>query len=269
MRYLFVFIGWIIGFFVFSIGITQILCVLRCAIPITIHMQHEKEPAIYSKIYAKIAACLLTWLILLCIVIMLVYSYAPYYMWRGMLFSMCINFFLYFGRCGINSTNLNDYISTYGKYYENIDSQSFQNEKDDHTRYCKYCGSAIDSNKKCTGCGKQYFRLPRINVHYAIIAFLILVIVALLYECAILNTRNAQLANGDIWFIKDQQTYKEQCDWYQNVLDNMGIAFVFDDGYYWHRPNCEKVAEHPNLQLYSGTIEEFKDEGYEECPLCY
>lgn len=136
-------------------------------------------------------------------------------------------------------------------------------------KFCKYCGGTIDENKKCTGCGKQYFRLPRINVHYAIIAFLILVIVALLYECAILNTRNAQLANGDIWFIKDQQTYKEQCDWYQNVLDNMGIAFVFDDGYYWHRPNCEKVAEHPNLQLYSGTIEEFKDEGYEECPLCY
>lgn len=31
-------------------------------------------------------------------------------------------------------------------------------------RFCKYCGSPIDlATKKCTGCGKQYFRLPAVK----------------------------------------------------------------------------------------------------------
>lgn len=37
--------------------------------------------------------------------------------------------------------------------------------KPEKKKYCKKCGSEIDQKtKKCTGCGKQYFHLPKITV---------------------------------------------------------------------------------------------------------
>lgn len=48
-------------------------------------------------------------------------------------------------------------------------------EKTENKKYCKQCGNPIDSKtKKCTGCGKQYFRLPVItrNVVLAVLAVL-------------------------------------------------------------------------------------------------
>lgn len=46
-------------------------------------------------------------------------------------------------------------------------------EKTEKTKYCKLCGNPLDNKtKKCTGCGKQYFRLPVItrNVVLAVLA---------------------------------------------------------------------------------------------------
>ena len=55
-------------------------------------------------------------------------------------------------------------------------------------RYCKFCGGSIDSStKKCTQCGKQYFRL-HLTVHgSAPILFLITTIVLL---CVFVHDRN-------------------------------------------------------------------------------
>jgi len=44
-------------------------------------------------------------------------------------------------------------------------------------RFCKYCGGAIDpETKKCTSCGKQFFRLPKTTSNKLIIAIVVLAI---------------------------------------------------------------------------------------------
>lgn len=48
-------------------------------------------------------------------------------------------------------------------------------------KYCKYCGSELDGvSKKCTSCGKQYFRGFRFNKYTITIFVLVLFIIGLL-----------------------------------------------------------------------------------------
>lgn len=66
-------------------------------------------------------------------------------------------------------------------------------------RYCKYCGGAIDSeSRKCTKCGKQYFR-PRIKKPIVLGALAILAILGLailnVYQFNRYQTDSAKLEN--------------------------------------------------------------------------
>ena len=47
--------------------------------------------------------------------------------------------------------------------------------------FCKNCGSVVDSKtKKCTGCGKQYFKLSSKSIPYVIIGVLVVIIICLI-----------------------------------------------------------------------------------------
>jgi len=67
-------------------------------------------------------------------------------------------------------------------------------------RYCKYCGHEINSNtKKCTGCGKQYFKFkvkPFVSV--LVVLFLVVTYFGVNYFCAV-------SAMNDEEFIKAKQ----------------------------------------------------------------
>jgi len=46
------------------------------------------------------------------------------------------------------------------------------------TRFCKFCGGAIDPNsKKCTSCGKQFFRLPKPSANKFVVILVILAVI--------------------------------------------------------------------------------------------
>lgn len=156
-------IGYFLGMFISTIGFSQIFCCLFCAIPVTARMRRNKEPAEYGKIYAKICLCLIFWTFIAYIVFFLMEHFAPAFMKSCALVSTCFFSFLALSKCGMNSNNLQEYVIAYGRYYMNISDENFDIEKVKHTRYCKYCGSIIDDDKKCTGCGKQYFRFPHLR----------------------------------------------------------------------------------------------------------
>lgn len=75
-------------------------------------------------------------------------------------------------------------------------------QKKNKQRYCKLCGQPIDNTtKKCTGCGKQYFK-ARFKPLYALLVILLLVggYVGVNYFCAV-------SAMNDEEFIKSKQFF--------------------------------------------------------------
>lgn len=66
-------------------------------------------------------------------------------------------------------------------------------------KYCSRCGSSIDStSKKCTGCGKQYFKGIRINIPIFILVAIIIVLCILTFHTTNENkTLLQQIADKD------------------------------------------------------------------------
>ena len=63
-------------------------------------------------------------------------------------------------------------------------------ENKSRKKYCKYCGFLIDSeSRKCTGCGKQYFRIFHLKIsHIIIFSLLIIAIESLFFN---INQKNS------------------------------------------------------------------------------
>lgn len=88
-------------------------------------------------------------------------------------------------------------------------------------RYCKFCGSSIDRDtKKCTGCGKQYFRLPSARkngraykialfISFLIIAFCIFSNCKYQYQNTQLTTKIVEL-EGTVQTLQEQQVSDQQ-----------------------------------------------------------
>ena len=65
-----------------------------------------------------------------------------------------------------------------------VDTPRSQNKKSGKIKYCSKCGSAIDNKtKKCTGCGKQYFRGLRFTKFSGAVTILVFVIIVLSTVC--------------------------------------------------------------------------------------
>lgn len=58
--------------------------------------------------------------------------------------------------------------------------------------YCRKCGSCLDGNKRCTGCGKQYFHIKK-DAWLKFYAFCI-TLVLIVFVCE--NNRNSENANA-------------------------------------------------------------------------
>jgi len=62
-------------------------------------------------------------------------------------------------------------------------------------KYCSLCGSRIDSNtKKCTGCGKQYFK----GISWTIVLFILVIILAIALVFVITTSNNENSSNHDL-----------------------------------------------------------------------
>lgn len=63
------------------------------------------------------------------------------------------------------------------------------NKIDRSIRYCKYCGKPINgTSKKCTGCGKQYFRAKLFWTVLSIIVLIWICLVSIIFNVIFLNT---------------------------------------------------------------------------------
>lgn len=83
---------------------------------------------------------------------------------------------------------------------ETVDAPVLQNKKSVKSKYCSKCGSVIDNKtKKCTGCGKQYFRGLRLTKFSVTVITLALAfaVVSTLYVVQYVNNQAAvaQLEN--------------------------------------------------------------------------
>lgn len=83
---------------------------------------------------------------------------------------------------------------------KNITVKDKNNNNSNNTikkRYCKFCGGLIDQkSKECTNCGKQYFKVPKVNMLVSI--GLVIILVACNIFQFIYNNNNSNKKDIDI-----------------------------------------------------------------------
>ncbi len=164
-------------------------------------------------------------------------------------------------------------------------------------RYCSKCGSAIDSKtKKCTGCGKQYFKgipwKPVCNIAVALLLVASFVGNALLFKekaalvkentilgdtiteleksKTVLNTRIDQLQETRSSLQKKNTSLEQELRIAENdiALYNKYVALVVDDGTrLYHKYGCDVLDKADSYWCYGYSDSTFKQ--YKPCPLCY
>ena len=110
-------------------------------------------------------------------------------------------------------------------------------------RFCKFCGAQIDTQtKKCSGCGKQYFKGIKFN------KFLIIVFVLSLMIIASVTLNIVQVA----------EINRLKAD-YAVIVDSNSKRY--------HLYGCADLDTSSLLEIYN--ISKVKELGYSECSKCY
>ena len=154
-------------------------------------------------------------------------------------------------------------------------------------RYCKFCGGAIDGNtKKCTKCGKQYFRIKSVK-HVICYTFLIGIVLSLLCVIYVRDMQHAEaysklneekenlsviIKNKDIE-IDSLETVASQL---RSALSSARIqisffdkhvVFVSDDGTrLYHKYECDNFD---TSHFWAFNTEAAINKGYKQCPECH
>lgn len=174
--------------------------------------------------------------------------------------------------------------------------------KKSKSRFCKHCGSPIDPlTKKCTGCGKQYFRLPKINksrLNPKVIVVLSLLIVCLCVWHTIQYQNQVTQLNNRISELEEelesckqtvsdvQQKYskkvaetaslmqenrtltnkvKDMEHVYKFCYDH--VVVVSDDGTrLYHRIQCPNFV---TSRFWAYNLEAAEQKGYRPCSYCF
>lgn len=164
-------------------------------------------------------------------------------------------------------------------------------------KFCKYCGNEIDSaTKKCSGCGKQYFKLAK-NTFF-IISTVILAIAVIVMSCVIYtNNKTIALYQDRIgqWQEANEKlteychVYKQREKMKQDKIDSLTnegydlaqmvyditmelnsyhslVAIFTETGEKYHKASCSHVR---NRMVIVAPVEWAKDNGLEPCKDCY
>lgn len=121
--------------------------------------------------------------------------------------------------------------------------------KKEKIRYCKYCGSLIESESKiCSGCGKEYFNIKKFGKAH-ILVFFALVIVSV-------SSSFFAIANG------------ARCKNLQAKADfiDSHLAFVTNTGEKYHKYDCFHIEGRE--YEYMSRLEAINN-GYHACSDCY
>lgn len=169
-------------------------------------------------------------------------------------------------------------------------------------RFCKLCGSSIEpSTKKCTGCGKQYFRLPSAKKSSIIPKMIALLSILIAGLCVYSNIQyqnqikqlSAQIAEqnealkslqseleaakSDVIAIQDKyrEKFSEAYDLSEEnkemklIYDycEKNMAFVINETMVYHKPHCFMIqSSESSFKGYS--VSAAKQNGYTPCWLC-
>lgn len=121
------------------------------------------------------------------------------------------------------------------------------------TQYCKKCGNLIDSKtKKCTVCGKQYFKGLRIKT----LLYLFLII---LFVVAIIIL-SVKLNNANLY----KERYNDIYDEY-NFYHSKAVIVADDDTNLYHSYTCEDLN---TSSFWVYNKEAAKGKGFKPCPNC-
>lgn len=150
-------------------------------------------------------------------------------------------------------------------------------EKIKPDKYCSRCGNKIDHiTKKCTGCGKQYFRGFKFNkFSITVIALVVLLLISFGFNVLQILDRNDVASQRDKWIDKADTLQKRVSTLSSQALENRQIAdfvdkyvvFIEDDGSnVYHKFECYRFKRE---QFYVLNIEWAEVDGYTPCDRCH
>ena len=113
-------------------------------------------------------------------------------------------------------------------------------------RFCRYCGSELDiQTKKCPGCGKQYFHLPKIKKQSALIicgGALILILAGLNVYQYIDNKNESALLENQLSSVRQElsRTYDVLSSWRDeyNFHHDRAVLVQQESSDYYHYYGC-------------------------------
>ena len=144
-------------------------------------------------------------------------------------------------------------------------------------KYCSKCGALIDfTTKKCTGCGKQYFK--------GIPSIIYILIILLLLVCLCIMTFSSNSQRSQLQYYKDNyESYKTKYETSQEQINSLReevqintnklqfidnyVVFIEDDGTnLYHIYECEEFV---GEEFYVLNTEWAVAEGYKPCSKCH
>lgn len=141
--------------------------------------------------------------------------------------------------------------------------------------FCKRCGSLIDNKtRKCTGCGKQYFRLSK-AIAWGILSIILICLLGYnayqFYQIKQLNSENKDLMEKletKSSYITELNSRIGNLQLKANFLDN-NVVIVWDDGTkLYHKYGCTHRDIFKTTTFWAYNIEAAKQLGYRPCPYC-
>ena len=139
-----------------------------------------------------------------------------------------------------------------------------QSGKSAKRKYCSRCGSAIDSKtKKCSGCGKQYFRGLRFTKFSVTVIILALVIAALSTLC-VLQSKTIENMETKVSDLEDEKRDNRAK---LNFFDNY-VEIVPNDGTRkYHKWGCSKLDTSNGFWIFNTAAA--AEDDYKKCPYCH
>lgn len=136
-------------------------------------------------------------------------------------------------------------------------------------KYCKHCGGALDYDKRCTECGKQYFRFNKSAFAILLLSIALTCSVSAgvikIYSANVAIERYKTSINDKKERIKKLE---EKVDYLQKKSDFLDkqVAYIVEGGKNYHTYNCSKIY---NSEKYAANIKVLEHENYTPCKLCH
>lgn len=115
MFYVYFFIAWMAGLFVFSFTIVPVSIILFFSIPYTISLNKTGKMSTYVPIYRDLASLVFLCLVYFAIIWLLHRYLSSSWLW-GFVFGSGVTFVFSLGKLGTNPNNISDYMDNNSKY---------------------------------------------------------------------------------------------------------------------------------------------------------